>query len=84
MESIDIRDFEEIVHEFVKYNDLEDSVAKSNTTFSKVVNIIAESLTEQGYQFTDDCKEFVKIIDKASSKLMTKLGHNRTLRSLVS
>ena len=76
-------EFSDVVHEFVRYNDLTDNVAKSGTTFNKVVGIVAESLKEQGYQFTDNCESFIKTLQRTHNKVMTKLGHNKQLRSLV-
>lgn len=83
MEKLNTKEFSLVVSEFVKHNDLTDSVAKSSTTFNKVVNIVEESLIEQGYQFTDNCEKFIKTLKRTHNKVMTKLGHDKKLRSLV-
>ena len=80
---ITTHEFSDVVAEFVRYNDLTDSVAKSGTTFNKVVGIVAASLVEQGYHFSDNCDSFIKSLHRTHNKVMTKLGHNQTLRSLV-
>lgn len=83
MERLNTREFSSVVSEFVKHNDLVDSVAKSGTTFNRVVSIVADSLKEQGYQFTDNCNNFILSIKREHNKVMTKLGHDKRLRSMV-
>ena len=82
-EIINTDQFSAVVTEFVNYNDLNDSVAKSGTTFNKVVDIVASSLKEQGYVFSDNCESFIKTLHRTHNRVMTKLGHNQKLRNLT-
>jgi len=83
MEKLNTKEFSSIVDGFIKHNDLVDSVAKSATAFNKVVGVVAETLQEQGYQFTDNCQNFISSLKREHNRLMTKLGHNTKLRSMV-
>jgi len=83
MERLKVGEFTAIVDGFIKHNDLVDEVAKSGTTFNKVVNAVTESLREQGYQFTDNCEAFIKGIKREHNRVMTKLGHNQNMRRLI-
>ena len=83
MDTLKINEFTAVVDGFIKHNDLVDEVAKSGTTLDKVVNAVATSLEEQGYQFTDNCKNFIKTLKREHNRVMTKLGHNPNMRRLV-